>query len=329
MRILQVHHINQVANIYGTDLLQRGHSVSIFEPDLVGGLAPLPLKFALMPRRVLDMRRIVGKLNQNYFDIAHIHWASYGILGLASQIPFIVHCHGTDVRDPTFRPILAPIFRRAAAVMGITPDLVPFIQEIRPDAFFFPGPVSTNRFLPVQTKPSSSSQPWTILLFARLDPVKGPQIATEGIAQFARRHPTARVQLLDWGILRGEYKQRYGNRFEFIPLVHPEEVQHMIHSADVVVGQFSLGILSFCELQAMSCAKPVICSFHYDCAYPTPPPLCRATTAEEIDAQLETLFQHPEVGMALGQRSREWVIENHDDRILTGRLEALYQSILS
>ena len=124
-------------------------------------------------------------------------------------------------------------------------------------------------------------------------------------------------------------KQLYSERFEFIPPVVQEEVRQLIWPADVIVGQFALGALGLSELQAMSCAKPVICSFRYDDAYPAPPPLCRAATAEEIDEQLENLFQHPEIGMALGQKSREWVIQNHDYRILTARLEKLYQSILA
>ena len=332
MRILQVHHINQVASTYGSDLTRRGHAVTVYEPSLVAGLAPLPLKYAAMPWRLLDMRRVVGKLNPNHFDIVHIHWASYGLLGLVSQIPFIVHCHGTDIREryqhPLFRSILTPIFHRAAAVLGITPDLMPCIRQIRSDALFFPGPIDTDRFEPFKTQKRDPSRPWTILLFTRLDPVKGPEIAAQGIARFASRHPNVCVLLLDWGILRGEFKRRYGDRFEFMQLVPPEEVQRMIWSADVVVGQFALGILSLCELQAMSCAKPVICSFRYDDAYPSPPPLCRAATAEEIDEQLENLFQYPEAGLALGQRSREWVIKNHDYRVLAGRLETLYESIL-
>ena len=192
MRILQVHQINQVAYTYGEDLERRGHYVEVYEPSLVGGLAPLPVKMAFMPWRVLDMRHVVGKLNRSHFDIVHIHWASYGVLGLASRIPYIVHCHGGDVRH-------------------------------------------------------------------RL------------------QHPLSRVMS---------------------------------------------------ELQAMSCARPVIASFRYDDAYPTPPPICQAATAEEVDERLEYLFRNPEMVMSLGRQAREWIIENHDHRVLAGKLEELYQSIL-
>jgi glycosyltransferase involved in cell wall biosynthesis len=82
------------------------------------------------------------------------------------------------------------------------------------------------------------------------------------------------------------------------------------------------------ELQAMSCGKPVIASFRYEEAYPTPPPLCQAKNAEEIEEQLENLYQHPEVAKELGQKAREWVINHHNNQMLAVKLETLYQTIL-
>jgi len=332
LRILQVNQINRIAYMYADDLMQRGHDVEVYEPSFIGGFAPLPIKLALMPGRILDLRRVVGKLNQNHFDIIHIHWASYGVLGLVSKIPFIVHCHGSDVRDrlnqPLFRSVLTTILRRAAAVMCITPDLLPVVQSIRSDAIFSPAPMDTRLFTPGERSTSSSTSSWTILLFARLDPGKGVDLAIQGITCFAHRHPDVRVQLLDWGVLKEKYKQQYAQSFEFIPRVAADKVEHLIQSADVIIGQLALGALGLSEFQAMSCAKPVIASFRYQKAYPTPPPLCQATTSEEVFEHLEYLFQHPEEGISLGRKSREWVIENHDHRILGRRLESLYESIL-
>lgn len=136
------------------------------------------------------------------------------------------------------------------------------------------------------------------------------------------------MQLLDWGPLRMEYRHQYAGRFEFLPVVAASKVQHLIHPADVVVGQFVLGAIGLSELQAMSCAKPVIASFCYNDAYPTPPPLCQATTAEEVDDHLENLYQHPAVGTALGHEAREWVIKHHCYRSLAATLEAFYQAIV-
>jgi glycosyltransferase involved in cell wall biosynthesis len=330
MRILYVHNINQVAETYGADLTRRGHFVKVYEPSLVGGSAPLPIKLAMMPGRVLGLHSIASALNPKHFEIAHIHWASYGVLGLVSRIPFIVQCHGSDVRhrlkQPFFRTVLTSIFRRAAAVMCITPDILPLVQSIRPDAMFFPAPIDTEQFSPRKVP---QPQSWTILLLARLDPVKGVDVSTQGIARFVQRHPDVRVMVLDCGPLREKYKQLYSERFEFIPPVAQEEVRQLIWPADVIVGQFALGALGLSELQAMSCGKPVIASFRYEEAYATPPPLCQARNAEEIEVQLENLFQHPEVAKELGQKAREWVINYHNHQMLAVRLETLYQTILN
>jgi glycosyltransferase involved in cell wall biosynthesis len=332
MRILYVHGINHVAKTYGNRLAYQGHSIAFYEPSLVGGNAPLLLKLALLPGRLLHLRQVIERLDPKFFDLVHIHWASYGILGFMSRIPFVVECHGSDVRyrlqQPAFRTILSAIFQRAAAVLCITPDLLPIVRSVRPDALFLPAPLDVERFAPVEVENRLPLHTWTILLFARLCSIKGSDIAIEGITHFVQRHPHVCVRLLDWGPLRIEYKRRYGDRFEFVPPIASHQVEQLICSADVIVGQFVLGALGISELQAMSCAKPVICSFRYDDAYPSPPPLFRASTAEEIDAHLENLYQNPEMGTALGKKSREWVIANHDYRMLAERLEELYRTII-
>lgn len=331
MRILYVHNINRVAETYASELARGSHVTQIYEPDLRGGSAWLPLKLALLPGRVLGLRPLVSELRPDRFDLVHIHWASYGILGLVSKIPFIVECHGSDVRHrlhhPAGRALLAPLLRRAAAVHCITPDLLPIVQSVRADASFFPGPVDTTHFAPVSEQ-STGTRPWTVLLFTRLDPEKGPESAIAGIASFVQRHPEVRVQLLDWGLLKEPLKQRYGERFTFLAPVPREQVRELLYAADVVVGQLSLGILSFCELQAMSCAKPVICSFRYTQAYPDSPPLLQAATPEEVDAQLERVFQQQTLGLTLGQQAREWVRQNHDHCLLAKRLEKVYKRIV-
>ncbi len=329
MRILYVHNMNQMAGTFGEDLTRRGHSVQVYEPRLASGFAPLPLNLALMPGRILEMRHSADKLNPSHFDLAHICWASYGVLGLVSRIPFIVHCRGTDVRErlqqPFFHLMFKPIFHRAAAVLCTTPDLLPILRPVCPDAQFFPLPVDTEQFAPGKRE---QSRPWTVLLFARLDLNKGCDVAMEGIARFAQRHPEVYVKLLDWGSETKKYKQLYSGCFEFVPPVALESVHHLIWSADVIVGQFFLGALGLSELQAMSCGKPVIASFRYEEAYPTPPPLCQARNAQEVDDQLEHLFQRPEAATELGLQARKWIMSYHSRQILAAKLETLYQSIL-
>ncbi len=331
MRILHVHPINQVAQNYMRGLAELGHTGTLYEPSLAGGHAPLPIKLAMMPGRLFNLRHVVGDLNQTHYDLVHIHWASYGILGLVSKIPYIVQCHGSDVRERLrtreFRLLLAPVFRKAAAVLCITPDLLPVAQSLRADALFFPGPIDMDLFAPAQAE--GPSHPWTILLFTRLEPIKGVEVAIEGIERFIARHPEVRVQLMKRGSLGADLQRRYGDRFEFLSWVPAEEVPRLLWQADVVLGQFALGALGLAELQAMSCARPVVTSFCYHSAYSTPPPLYQAETPEEIDAHLETIFQHPEEARAVGEHARAWVCFNHDYRMLAKRLEELYTQCLA
>lgn len=332
MRILHIHNINKVAETFGQELTRRGHSFSLYHPDLAGSGASLPVKMAKMPKRLFSLRDIARDLRPDMCDIAHIHWASYGFLGLMSDIPFIIECHGDDVlfrlRNPLFRVPLSTFLRKAAAVICITPDLVPIVRGVVPEALFIPGPIDTQQFVPCEDSPGNAHRPRTIFLFTRLYPDKGSDIAVQGIFQFAERHPDVHVKLLDWGPLSKVYKQRYQERFEFIPTVPQSEVHTLIHAADIIVGQMFTGALGLSELQAMSCGKPVITSFLYDEVYPTPPPRLQATNAQEIEQQLEAWYQHPELGVEIGQRARAWIVENHSTQVLTDRLEKLYYALL-
>ncbi|GCF10079.1 glycosyltransferase [Dictyobacter arantiisoli] len=332
MRILSVHNINNIASTYARELAQRGHTTAVYEPDQRGAGARLPIKVSLLPWRALTMARAASQFRARHFDLVHIHWASYGVFSTFSEIPVVIHCHGSDVRErlshPLFGRVLTRTFAQAAAVLCITPDLLPVVRSVRPDAIFSPAPIDTAHFLPEQIVAGRAARPWTILLFARLDPQKGSEVALAGIAKFTRHHPDVRVRLLDWGPLKEHYRQQYGGQYEFVPLVPPAQAQRLIVAADVIVGQFVLGSLGLAELQAMSCAKPVICSFRYRDAYPLPPPLCQAMTADEVEAQLEHLYQHPAQASILGQRARQWISSYHSSSALSDELELLYHALL-
>ncbi|MGH2502383.1 MAG: glycosyltransferase, partial [Ktedonobacterales bacterium] len=248
MRIIHINTINQVATMHARGLDALGYTSTVYQPSVVGGFAPLPIKLALMPWRALDLLVASQRLTRRNYDLAHIHWASYGMLGRLGHIPYIVQCHGTDVRERmasrTHRAALDQIFGHASAVLCTTPDLLSVVRQARPDASFMPGPIDTEQFQP---GPRRSRQPWTIFLFSRLEPGKRIDLAMAGIERFAQRHPDTRVRLLDWGELAGEYRMRYtarlGERIEFIPRVEASKVQFLLHDVDAVVGQFGVGAL--------------------------------------------------------------------------------------
>src|SRR5215475_3970827 len=137
MRILHIYNLNRVAQLYCDALEQMGHTVKIFQPSLLGAHLPLSGKLALMPLRLFNLWHITGSLRPEHFDLVHIHWASYGLLGLIGRVPYVVHCHGSDVRyrlqHPVYRKILTPILQNASAVACITPELLDAVRPIRSD----------------------------------------------------------------------------------------------------------------------------------------------------------------------------------------------------
>lgn len=330
MRITHVETINNVAHGYAAGLDHLGHTSTFYEPSLRGAGAPLSRKLAAMPARVLDLRRGVRMLTPAQCDIAHIHWASYGVVGMLGHVPFVVHCHGADVRrrayDPRFRGMLRLIFSRAAAVLCITPDLSAPVRTLRPDALLVPAAIDTSAFVPA---PMDQSAPWTVLLFARLDVLKGAPVAVRALEAFHTLHPDARILLMRYGPLSGEYERRYAGRFTFVPKQPPNAVRAIIQQADVVVGQFFLGALGLSELQAMSCAKPVIVSYRYPHAYPEPPPVYDAQTSPEILAHLERLYVERGEARTQGIRARAWVQRFHDPIQLARQLEGIYADALA
>lgn len=329
MRILHVDTVNAVAYAYAGILERRGHICAVERPSLKGASGSLPVKLANMPGRVLDLRRITRLLTPDRFDIAHIQWASYGVLGLAGHIPYVVQCHGSDVRyratDPRFRPVLRQIFRRAGAVLYMTPDLREPVCSLRADAQFVPTVIDTDHFMPAV---SGESRPWTIFLFSRLERLKGAPMAVSALERFVTRHPDTCVRLLDYGSLRDAYKRRYSGTFQFLPITTPDRVREYIWEADVVLGQTFLGALGLSELQAMACGKPVITNYRYPSAYPSAPPIHDAQTADEIEAALEALYQDREAAASLGRRARDWVVAYHHADVIAERLEGIYGTVL-
>lgn len=332
MRIIQVNPLpgNPIPALYEAKLAARHHTMGMCTPSTAGAGRASPLKVLAMPGRVLGLQDVVRQLRPRHYDVAHIHWASYSFLGLRSHIPYLVHCHGSDVRyrlrKGSYRALLGPGLRRAAAVLYATPDLADVVRSVRPDAIFMPVPIDVESFTPEDARPD---RPFTVMLFGRLEPGKGSATAMEGIVRFAERHPDARVMTIDWGILSKDLQRHYGHRVEFLPRTTPDRMQQIVRQADVVVGQIVLGALGLSEFEAMSCAKPVIASFRYSDVYAAPPPIGNATSAEEIEQWLERLYQQPEQAAALGRDGRAWVRAHHDSDVLIQRLEQIYAAALS
>jgi hypothetical protein len=79
-------------------------------------------------------------------DIVHVHYCRYPAYAtLLSFKPYIVHCHGTDIRNG-INSWQMFCLRKARKVLVSTPDLL----EILPNAKWLPNPINQEHFKPLK-----------------------------------------------------------------------------------------------------------------------------------------------------------------------------------
>jgi hypothetical protein len=97
----------------------------------------------------------------------------------------------------------------------------------------------------------------------------------------------------------------------------------------VVVGQVNLGAAGMAELEAMACARPVVCRFTFDAAYPEPPPFVRAAEGDEIAAAVIRLADDAELRQKTGEEGRAWIERYHELDAVAERVERAALDVLA
>ena len=147
------HGVEIVRARYGPDALERvGYTGVLREPMRATLLAPL-----MLPPFLGRLWAVAAREARAFHpDVVHAHWWMPGgwIAGKLG-VPFVVTCHGTDVRlleSPFWRALAAPVMRRAGAITTASEFLAQDIGR------FFPG---------FADKISVTSMPMDVELFAR------------------------------------------------------------------------------------------------------------------------------------------------------------------
>lgn len=317
MRICEINDIASVASELARGLEERGHEVPVIQPDLVGGSLPKMLKPLVAPARAVEWARIARQVSSGHFDVVHIHYAYLGMIGVLGRFPYILHCHGSDVRDmaPYSRPMVERALAAAKHVYYSTPDLAQYILPIRPDAEFLPNPIDTETFRPL-TEPTESTD---VLICCALTEVKGADVILEACKRLARERPDIRITAIEGG----EYTEAFRAlpNVTVIPHQKRADLPRLIAEHGIAIGQVRLGAVGMAELEAMACGRPVVAWFNENGSYDIPPPFLNAHDPESIADAVKRLASAPVAREVMGLAGREWVIEHHDLRLITERVE--------
>ncbi|MCK6564300.1 MAG: glycosyltransferase family 4 protein, partial [Dehalococcoidia bacterium] len=318
MRICEINDIASVASDLAKALRARGHEVELIQPPLFGGKLPAVVKPVIAPFRALEWAHTIRKVRAGRFDAVHIHYAYLGMLGVLGRFPFILHCHGTDVRDAT--PFTGPLVRKALQGAGhvfyATPDLAALVTPRRPDAEFLPNPVDASVFTPL----SAASESDGVLISCALTAIKGAPRILDACERLATARPGLKITAIGGGEFTPEFA-RLPN-VTILPHQRRADLPALIARHGVVIGQVLLGVAGMAEFEALACARPVVCSFTYPEAYEEPPPFAGASTGDEIAALVMRLADDAGLRQSLGHAGREWVRRYHD----AGRAAAAVES---
>lgn len=319
MRFVQVNDIASVASELAVALRKRGHEVDLLYPRLYGAHLPPLGKLAVAPLRFVDWARLAWKLRRGNYDAVHIHYGYLGIVGLLAGVPYVLHCHGDDVRDVSRRvwaPVIKLAIRRAKHVYYSTPDLREELVRIRPDCEFLPNPIDTETFRPTAVPEDADA----VMVACALNENKGVANLLESFRVLGQRRPDLLIHALAGGTGSPEADAMPN----VVLLMHQPrgKLPALIERHRIIVGQVHKGAVGMVELEAMACGRPVISWFTYQDFYPEPAPFVQAHSGEEIACAVERLLDDPAECARIAEAGHAWVERNHSAAAMAERIEA-------
>jgi glycosyltransferase involved in cell wall biosynthesis len=308
-RIALVHDIAGVAEIQAGILRRGGHEVDhIRLPDFGAGWSWLA-KAVTLPLRLLLYLPSILLLRRGNYDVIHIHWVPRGIVGLLVGKPFLIKAHGSDLHQQIHTPGLFALNRRvlrhASIIFYVTPNLASLIRKFEPKIRYLPNPVNVTS---LGNTPKPPQRVHRVVIFSRLDPVKGVDRVFPAVEQLARM---VELTALAWGPLTPEYTRRYGEFVRFVEPVAHDRIGEFLKQFDLVIGQMEQGALGLSEIEAMAAGKPLISGIDRHLYPGDKPPVVFAGDPDELVEQVTALKDDSRRLANLSHEGREWVRRNH------------------
>jgi glycosyltransferase involved in cell wall biosynthesis len=214
------------------------------------------LYFSKIPK--LSTLEMILRLRRERCDLIHAHYLrSPAYASYLSGKPYIVHCHGSDVRYG-LNYMQRRCLDKAKMVLVSTPDLL----DVLPNAFWLPNPVDLNKFKRLKTHFGNK-----ILYFSHW---------YEDLSE----------------ILRDICKKlRYNLTIKRMNTIPYEEMPNFLNEFDIFVDRFSISSYSKTALEAMACGLAVV---SYNCDLKSSLERLRDLDVREkwIEKQYEVVKEH-------------------------------------
>jgi len=203
---------------------------------------------------------------------------------------------------------------------------VNFNEEIK----FVPNAIDINRFRPKKKTLELEGDP-VIFMPARLARYKGHTHAFLAIQELYKEFPKLRFYCINSGI-DAQYLQHFANTHKipirFIAPIYHENINEWYNAADIVYGYFgdySMAILNYIELEAMSCERPVITHFNFREYYKERVPIFNARVSKEIAFYTSLLINDENLRKNIGRKSRRFIESECNPRDIISRYLKFYE----
>lgn len=165
-----------------------------------------PLSALAFPGFLIAFARTVGAAARTFQpDLIHAHWwFPGGWFASRARLPYLVTCHGSDVRlldrGALVRNFARRVFGRAAGVTTVSNflarDVARLLPHIGPEPVVTPMPLDVSRFAGVV---ATKVQPPRILYAGNLVPSKGVDLLLRAVAQLRGRGVECQLKILGEG----------------------------------------------------------------------------------------------------------------------------------
>jgi glycosyltransferase involved in cell wall biosynthesis len=285
-------------------------------------------------------------LKSRDYDILQGYGSATAYLPFCGK-PYFSYALGSDLRleavSGTLKGRLLMNGFKNSKVMFFGPDRATLDIIKRYDlhqAKFIPQIIDSGLFSPGKSKIKGYKDNFVVfnassLYWGGMDKGKKTQYLVNAFAEFASEVKEAKLIMPFLGPDKEKTrdlvrKLKLDEKVDFIPRQTKTQLVEYYRLADVVTDQFEVDTLGLVSREALSTGKPLItrCGKElHEKFYAEAPPILYASTTQEITKRLFESTDNKKMA-ALGKRSREWILEYHDNAKNTRKLISLYERVI-
>ncbi|MBK5189257.1 MAG: glycosyltransferase, partial [Gemmatimonadaceae bacterium] len=237
------HGVEIVRARYGPDALERvGYTGALRQPMRATLLAPL-----MLPPFIARLRSVAAREAADFRpDVIHAHWwMPGGWIANRLGLPYVVTCHGTDVRlleKAFWRALAAPVMRNASSVTTVSDFLASDIRRFLPDVAnkiaVTPMPLDIEKF--ERGESAAKASPPRVLFAGNLIASKGVDVLIDAMAQLRARGVPCQLRIIGEGPEEGRLRARaaeraLGDAVTWSPFISQHELPMEFGAATVTV----------------------------------------------------------------------------------------------